>query len=556
MSAHFSRYFKSIIRIALFVVFVVTLLSASPAIVHAAGVVGDGNPATCTAAALASAISAGNGTVTFNCGAAPVTIVVPQPNGLVIQTGTQTTIDGNHLVVLSGGLASRVFIVDGGGSLTLQNLSVVKGYSPNLDGGAILNVGTLIINGCTFSDNLAGDAWSGGAILSYGPLTITNSEFRNNQAGNGGAIYPRLAAAVTTITGTTFDFNTATNASNGWGGALLMWDGAPVTLNQDNFHDNTARIFGGAIFSEGASNLTVSNSQFSNNSGQVSLSTGGAIYTQGTLSVTGSTFSTNHADNGGAIFMETGVTNIFNSIFAHNWAVLGGAYQQGAGTLTASDSWFYGNGYDLAGSPVTASGGALYNVGGTTTLTNLTINGNWATVGGGFYQSGTSILQNVTISNNHANFGGGISQHAGDMTLTNVTIYQNSAANINGGVEHNFGTATVNNTIIANNSGGNCGAPFTSFAFDLSSDGSCGFGPGRDNMTIGLASLYNTGGSAPTHLPFANSPAVDNASGLYCPIADQRGVLRAGQGSACDVGAVERVRGEKGPAAFLPLLRK
>jgi hypothetical protein len=65
--------------------------------------------------------------------------------------------------------------------------------------------------------------------------------------------------------------------------------------------------------------------------------------------------------------------------------------------------------------------------------------------------------------------------------------------------------------------------------------------------------LYNTGGLAPTHLPYAGSPAVDNASLLYCPSGDQRGVLRP-QGAGCDVGAVERIPSELAPVLFLPLV--
>lgn len=536
--------------------FVVALLCAPAAPVRAAGTVGNDTAASCTSKALADAIAAGSGDITFACGAAPVTIVITQPGGLIIPGGVQITIDGNNKIESSGGLASRVFVVNGGGSLTLKNLSVVKGSSLSDDGGAIRNDGTLNIYGCLFADNQTSDSWSGGAILSYGPLNIGNREFRHNQAGNGGAIYPRFAAAVTVITGTTFDFNFTTNATNGWGGAMLLWDGAPVTLVQDNFHDNSARIYGGAVYVQGPSGLTISATQFYSNAGQVSPSQGGAIFSQGTLSVTNSTFDSNHAGNGGAIFMHSGATGILRSLFTRNWAVFGGAYEQEAGELFATDSWFSGNGYDQDGTPRTVNGGAIENAGGNAVLNNLTMNGNWSSVGSGFFQGGTSSLTNVTISGNRANKGGGITQLSGDMTLTHVTVYQNSATSGTGGIERDSGTVTVRNTIVANNTGGNCDAPFASYAFSLSSDSSCGFGIGRDNVTIQLMGLYNYGGFAPTHLPFASSPAVDNATLLYCPATDQRGVLRAGKGSACDVGAVERIPGEQGPALFLPLVRR
>ena len=559
MFALFFRRLMCITLAALGCAFVVTLLCAQPVPVGAAGTVGDGTPASCTSTALANAITAGSGDITFSCGAAPITIVITQTGGLVIPIGVQITMDGNHKIELSGGNAWRVFVVNFGGSLTLKNLSIVKGYSSSDDGGAIRNDGTLNVDGCTFADNQTSDSWSGGAILTYGPLNINNSVFRHNQGGNGGAVYPRFPAAITVITGTTFDHNIATNGTSGWGGAMLVWDGAPVTLVQNNFHDNSARIYGGAVFVQGSSSLTISATQFYSNTGQVTLSQGGAIYSQGTLTVTDSAFEANFADNGGAIFMTSGgATTILRSSFTRNWASFGGAYMQEAGDLLATDTWFYRNGYNLNGTPFTIIGGAIENAGGNATLNNVTLSGNYSGGGGGFFQSGTSSssLQNVTISGNHAVGGGGISQYSGVMTLTNVTLYQNNATSGVGGIERYTGLVTVRNTVIANNTGGNCDRPFASFAFSLSSDSSCGFGIGRDNVTIQLMSLYNTGGFAPTHLPYPSSPAVDNATLLYCPTTDQRGVLRAGKGAGCDVGAVERISGELAPTLFLPVVSR
>ena len=531
-----------------------TLLCMSALPAHAAGVVGNGTAASCTTAALASAITAGSGTITFNCGAAPVSIVAT-PGGFAIATGIQLTIDGGNKITLSGGNGWRVFVVDSGGTLTVQNLAVVKGFSSSDDGGAIRSDGTLNVTGCTFSGNQTADGFSGGAILSYGPLTISNSAFSSNQAGNGGAIYPRFAAAVTTITDTTFDLNVATNATNGWGGAMLLWDGAPVTLTRAIFHDNTARALGGAILVEGTSVLQIHDSQFYNNSTQAVSGQGGAIYNQGTLRIYDSTLHTNHANsNGGAIFMENGITSILRSTFNANWAVFGGAYEQGAGTFTAGDSWFYDNGRNQLGTPVTINGGGLAIAAGAATIADVTVSNNYADAGGGLLLSGTVDLQNVTISNNLARNGAGIFNVNGNMTVTNVTVYQNLATNGVGGIAHSgsAGMAVIRNTIVANNSGTdpdgsngrsiNCDAPFTDFAFDLSTDGTCGFGAGRDNVAdMQLMPLANAGGYAPTHVPLATSPAVDNASNLYCPSTDQRGVVRAGQGTACDVGSVEYV---------------
>ena len=72
-------------------------------------VVGTGTADSCTAAAVAAV--AGGGGVTFNCGSAPVTIVVPEIdiiNDGGIKGDRSVTIDGGELITLSGGGRNRV----------------------------------------------------------------------------------------------------------------------------------------------------------------------------------------------------------------------------------------------------------------------------------------------------------------------------------------------------------------------------------------------------------------------------------------------------------------
>jgi hypothetical protein len=45
-----------------------------------------------------------------------------QPGGLLIPNGVNITMDGNHPIELSGGLAWRVLVVNGGASLTLKDI--------------------------------------------------------------------------------------------------------------------------------------------------------------------------------------------------------------------------------------------------------------------------------------------------------------------------------------------------------------------------------------------------------------------------------------------------
>jgi len=159
---------------------VVIFVASAASTTLAAGVVGTGTAASCTDAALNAAL-AGGGLVTFNCGSDPVTIDISTGTGTKT-IAADTTIDGGGLITISGGNHVRVFV--NGVNLTVENLTIANGRVPvNVNGGGIVNDGTLSVTNSTFISN-SGD--SGGAIASAGPLTITNSTFFGN---SGGAIY-------------------------------------------------------------------------------------------------------------------------------------------------------------------------------------------------------------------------------------------------------------------------------------------------------------------------------------------------------------------------------
>jgi hypothetical protein len=137
------------------------LFTAHPA--RAAGVVGDGTPASCTEAVLDSALSAG-GSVTFDCGTSPGTITVTSTKTI----SADTTIDGGSLITISGGNSVGVFSVNAGVNFTVENLTVINGhYFPAVGGnftvvGGIYNNGTLTVTNSTFSNNVPGTSFGGG----------------------------------------------------------------------------------------------------------------------------------------------------------------------------------------------------------------------------------------------------------------------------------------------------------------------------------------------------------------------------------------------------------
>ena len=110
----------------------VAALAALAAPAESGGVVGDGSPASCTEAALDTAL-AGGGTVTFHCGG-PVVIPVTAVKTLT----TTTTVDGTgQQVTLDGGGTTRLFETTyqfASFTITLRNLTLRNAARPTSGG--------------------------------------------------------------------------------------------------------------------------------------------------------------------------------------------------------------------------------------------------------------------------------------------------------------------------------------------------------------------------------------------------------------------------------------
>lgn len=125
-------------------------------------------------------------------------------------------------------------------------------------------------------------------------------------------------------------------------GAVIQAEQANVQVSNSLFLNNISKtIYGGAIFADGSSNITVTDSTFYSNEsgGTSSQARGGAIYAQGSSSVSihNSIFQNNKAGNsGGALYLIKG------------------------NGLRISNSIFHGNTATNSNDPETASAGALY----------------------------------------------------------------------------------------------------------------------------------------------------------------------------------------------------
>jgi CSLREA domain-containing protein len=438
-----------------------------------------------------------------------------------IQNAGTLTIDGaGQSMTISGNNAARVFQVNYGATLNLQNLAVTNGNAPT--GGGINNGGALNVTNCTFSGNSAPGS-SGGALqnTSSGTATIANSTFSTNNASMGGGIANFSAL---TIIGSAFSGNSASST----GGAVYNQSGSStLTIINSAFSDNTATNDSGGI-SNSVGTLSVSNSAFSNNTARDA----GGIRNHGTVTVANSTFSGNRATDtngsGGGI-LNHGTATVANSTFSSNTA--GTTNGSGGGirnyeALTVTGSTFSSNS--------AISGGGINNYGGTLTITNSTFSSNSATYGGGIIHSST-----------------------GTVNVVNSTFSSNSATDSGGGIR-NYGALTVGNTIIANSTaGGNCVGAITNGGNNLDDGATCGWGATNGSLSNTnplLGALGNNGGPTQTMALLAGSPAINGVifnAPNGCPTTDQRGYTRSG---LRDIGAYEYDGIPSTMKLFLPLI--
>jgi predicted outer membrane repeat protein len=376
-------------------------------------VVGNGTPASCTEAALTAAL-AGGGAVTFNCGG-PATILVLSEKAI----NQDTVIQGGGAITLTGGQVTRLFRVVAPASLTLNNIILDSAYSPSADGGAILSNGTLSLNNVTIQNSQAGPAFCGGAIRSDGLALITHSRFSKNSAGAGGAICTAAAGAPTLrISHSRFNNNQAVRPApdTGLGGAILLKQTATLDITGSSFTGNKADG-GGALAVESGATATVrpeagQTAAFLGNSATLD---GGAIYSLGTLRVYGAQFNSNTVpENKASIGFGGGINNL--------------------GSLTLHDSSFSGNRGRFGGGVFV--GGSVNNA--QADIQRAVFFQNVATIyGGGLYTNNAAtviVVTNSVFERNTAGAGGGLARFNAQLRLLNSSVTRNKALGAGGGL--------------------------------------------------------------------------------------------------------------------------
>lgn len=492
----------------------IAALLAHAACAHAAnGTVGTGTPASCTESAFNNTLFnvqvTGGGTITFNCGSAPLVIVMTGVKNISVPT----TFQGGGRVTLSGGNATSLFQVLASGVLTLNDIVLTRAFGSY---GAIENSGTVTMTGGRIERSTA--RVSGGAILNHATLRITDVTFADNTASDyGGAVHS---------------------------------DSASTFIDGSRFLNNSAGLGGGAVSNVGApTGVSISTSLLEGN--KSTLGRGGAVRVGGGgVSLIDSTVRLNEADLGGGVYMGAGEAVLVRTQVISNHAHYGAGIRQEGGSLETYDVSLLYNGSPFLSAPgaPNAFGGGAFSIGaGSASFLRTTIVSNEALNGGAVHQvatsasSPTTTFTNATMSGNQATEGGAIYIRSGSMTVTHGTIADNQASQ-GAGVSNGGGGLTLQNTALINPLGKNCTNAVTRGTFNASSDASCSLGGGRDNATLAFEAFANNGGYTLTRLPVAGSAAIDNAGGTACTSTDQRGAARPA-GAACDIGATEYLPG-------------
>ncbi|MCY4465356.1 MAG: hypothetical protein OXE46_07450 [Chloroflexi bacterium] len=447
------------------------------------------------------------------------------------QITTEITIEGAGYTI-SGDNRFRIFTVNGGG-LTVNNLSITKGFADW--GGAIANVngGALTVNNSTISKS---EATEGGAVGNESTLVINSSEIISNLADVGGAIY--ISSGRVTLTACNVSYNYLKD--NGEGGAIYL-EGGTISIIDCTLTENTisGRSWGinkgGAVFLE-SGRLMVDNSSFTRNSVN---GNGGAIYNEeGDINIEDSRFIENTARHGGTMYNNfSSEVSINTSTFKNNAALGsgGGIYNTWPYEITISNGTFDSN---TAGN----DGGAIYSSGKIEMTDSTLISNSAGQSGGAIYTELLVTIVSSTMGGNSAGeLGGGLYLHdssewSGAHSLTQVTVTHNSATSGGGIYKEGGAKASLINSIIAGNEGGDCFGRIAENVANFIADGSCFATLSGDPM---LGELIEPEDGSPPYYPLQEgSPAIDAASRKWCPKTDIVGTRRP-QGAGCDIGAYE-----------------
>ena len=281
----------------------------------------------------------------------------------------------------------RIFTISSTYTVTINNLTIRYGKTGGyIDGGGILNSGTLNMSNCFISYNY-GDG-NGGGISNGGSMTLTNCTVDQNIATyyTGGGIYNN---GTLSINNCSINNNHSNNSNWGSGGGIYHVAATTLIINNSTINNNTTYSCGGGIdlvnYNNASCKMIITNTTIAYNSQLATVATIGGggvrVCSLGTTTVTNCTIAYNNVASGTAdgagIYVRQGLIYIKNTIVANNTRA-GGTLPVYRNDITATDasspSIIQDNGYNIFGRydntygvPITLNATSWYdaNVSGT-----------------------------------------------------------------------------------------------------------------------------------------------------------------------------------------------
>ena len=255
---------------------------------------------------------------------------------------------------LSGDSTGRVLLINNEIPVSVKNLTVQNGIGGIFVDGFGITSTNVTIENCKIVQNNAGSGENGGGICANaaGTLKIKNTEISENSANLGGGIFVADGCTLS-LENVTLSKNNADNGGGIYNGGKCFVYGTTVVGNgnlsgsaaqssasesessnaanqngggvynekelylgykdSDSLSDLTGGIYynyaqkGGGVYNAASSSLKIASGVIGNN-GVTSESGGGAVFSRGSISMTGGTMSYNNADMGGAVYVGGSAT--------------------------------------------------------------------------------------------------------------------------------------------------------------------------------------------------------------------------------------------------------
>ncbi len=228
---------------------------------------------------------------------------------------------GSTTTKITTNLSFRIFFVDVGATLELEDLKLSDGGAGNKQGGCIYNRGTLLVTHAKMQNC---SALLGGAIYNQGSIELTDSELSDNTAFHaGGAIYNHsgtILIEASRISRNDINPLDPDASSVESGGGIFTLSGSVKILNSIiDKNSATNNGTGGGIHADLAK-VEILQSTIAFNDAKL----GAGLYVGGNVesnpvTITNSTFSLNFAhQGGGAIFNDSGYVKLLNATIASN----------------------------------------------------------------------------------------------------------------------------------------------------------------------------------------------------------------------------------------------